>query len=555
MRRAITFLTALGVVAVLLLASPGSAPAYEYSYARIVRLSLVSGDVQLSRSDSSKWEKAFANMPLQQGFTIGTNDGRAEIEFESGATAWLAENSVLQFTELALADGGRLTRVTLTQGTATFHVKLSGKDSFTVITPTLQVAIPRRSEFRVNAFSDGSSVSVFEGDANVSYAGSTTDVGKGRTLAYHSSASDPIRLDANPADDEWNRWVDSREGSLTTGTIQVAQYTDAPFQYGVADLTNYGGWNYYGGYGYGWQPWGISSGWAPFWNGQWLFYPGLGWTWVSYEPWGWVPYHFGQWVFSPAFGWIWIPGGYNSWCPAPVQWVRVGNRIGWTPLRPNPPLNAHPVAAPAEPRSPAGSLPAVPIVIGGKGGLGRGRPSSILMSDIPSHSPEILAAPPLPNGKFPSGSIGNSTAMRGPSATSSAGSVQARKAFQGGAPIIVPTAASLAQLASEKIIFDPTAHRFVSGGTLPVPTAPVAEVVNAAPAARPVPPPPAPIRLRQPSMSQPGMRDFPARQAPAHGTGLSAPSPSTGHPGSRQLSGPSMAAPPPAHTNSTAKPH
>ena len=59
-----------------------------YSYARIVRLSYVSGDVQLIRSNEAKWEPALMNMPLQQGMTVAANDGRAEIEFENGGAIW-----------------------------------------------------------------------------------------------------------------------------------------------------------------------------------------------------------------------------------------------------------------------------------------------------------------------------------------------------------------------------------------------------------------------------------------------------------------------------------
>src|SRR3989454_3820617 len=106
--------------------SPASAatPPYDYSHARVVRLSLVEGDVQVSRpraqdsddqGNGETWEQALLNLPIRQGYTLATGNGRAEIEFESGATARLAENSVLQLTELALSNGGRITPMTLTQ--------------------------------------------------------------------------------------------------------------------------------------------------------------------------------------------------------------------------------------------------------------------------------------------------------------------------------------------------------------------------------------------------------------------------------------------------------
>ena len=88
---------------VFLLAGSFAEPAYAagdgYSYARIVRLSLVNGDVQVMRAEESKWEPALLNMPIQQGFVVGTNAGHAEIEFENGGAMWLADNSILQFTD------------------------------------------------------------------------------------------------------------------------------------------------------------------------------------------------------------------------------------------------------------------------------------------------------------------------------------------------------------------------------------------------------------------------------------------------------------------------
>src|SRR5215469_945460 len=146
------FLTAfLTATLIAICAEPARAGDIGYSYARIVRLSYVSGDVQIVRTDkSNKWEPAVMNMPIQQGFVLGTNNGRAEIELESGSTIWLAENSVLQFTELALSNGGRITRMSLSEGTATFDASLSTGDAFEVAAPSFRVTPANKSEFRVD---------------------------------------------------------------------------------------------------------------------------------------------------------------------------------------------------------------------------------------------------------------------------------------------------------------------------------------------------------------------------------------------------------------------
>src|SRR5258707_15065312 len=96
------------------------------SHARIVRLSLVQGDVRFARdakgdplNDSrSGWEGAVLNLPIRQGYVVATDDGRAEVEFENGAMAFLAENTVLELYDLSSEDGGVSTRLIFRQRSA-----------------------------------------------------------------------------------------------------------------------------------------------------------------------------------------------------------------------------------------------------------------------------------------------------------------------------------------------------------------------------------------------------------------------------------------------------
>lgn len=416
---------ALGMFCLL----PLTAVAYDYSYARVVRLSLVEGDVQVARPDQEGWEQAVVNLPIQQGFTVATGGGRAEIEFESGATARLADNSVLQFTELALSDGGRITKLTLTQGTATFYANLSRQDSFVVVTPQLQVVIPENARFRVNVHDNATSVGVFKGEVEVDSGAGTNHVGKGHTLTYRSSEPDRVALERNPKSDEWDRWVADRDEVVHTGSTAELRYVNSPYSYGLSDLYSYGSWYNLSGYGQCWRPYGLGSGWSPYWNGQWAFYPGFGWTWVSFEPWGWLPYHFGRWVFSPALGWLWVPGGFNRWQPALVSWVQVGNRVGWVPLAPQD----QPGQTPANLQH--GLVAVVPNrVIGTR-----------LMLRVPADAkeqPQVLSAPPA---NF-AASVPTTTVRTGPP----------------------PSAVPGANQNPHRIVFDPRTRTFVNGPARPV---------------------------------------------------------------------------------------
>lgn len=65
---------------------------------------------------------------------------------------------------------------------------------------------------------------------------------------------------------------------------------------------------------------------------MWDWYSGLGYTWISGEPWGWLPFHYGFWNFDPLMGWFWMPGSFGAWSPALVDWYSGPGWIGWTPI-------------------------------------------------------------------------------------------------------------------------------------------------------------------------------------------------------------------------------
>lgn len=305
----------------------------EYSHARIVRLSLVDGDVQVHRPEAEDWEQALVNLPLQQGYTLATGRGRAEVELESGATIRLAENTLLRFAELALADGARITRVAMTRGTSTFYANLGRNDVFAVTSPDLDVEITHNARFRVDVLEGATSVRVLKGDVEVESGGATYRVTKGRTLTFDADASDPVTLARSAEPDEFDRWVADRDEVVSAARSESVRYVRAPFSYGLADLTSYGLWISHPSYGNVWQPWGIGVGWSPYVHGRWVYVNGFGWTWVSYEPWGWVPYHYGRWVMTHR-GWGWVPGHFRVWHPGLVAWLRFGDRVGWCPLGP-----------------------------------------------------------------------------------------------------------------------------------------------------------------------------------------------------------------------------
>src|ERR1700676_3492885 len=166
-------------------------------HARIVRLSLVQGDVRFAPSfhddpltdANAGWQSAPLNLPIRQGYVVATDNGRAEVEFENGAMMFLGANTVVEFFDLSLRDGDRITRLVLRQGSSTFYVNPSNSDYFSVTGGDFTVEATGRTTFRLDNFDDGSTVNIERGRANVLRDKKSTPLDKGQSLSVH--AGDP----------------------------------------------------------------------------------------------------------------------------------------------------------------------------------------------------------------------------------------------------------------------------------------------------------------------------------------------------------------------------
>lgn len=332
----VSLLLAMGI---LFLAQP--AKAQDYSNIRIVRLSFVEGTVEYQRPGQD-WQDARLNLPLQEGFAIRTTDGYAEVEFEDSLTLRLGINATVEFTGLKLQNGGRITKLTVPQGTAILSAKLKREDAVSVETPNLNLNLPRNGRFRMDISPTDSWVTVFNGKVEVApRTGASSLLNGGHTLHVSATGSGSPEIAGNPPQDNFDKWVFHREEALNSAQSETSAFLGTnSYTEGYADLYNYGVWSNIPGYGAGWMPYGAGLGWMPFMDGQWQFMGGTGWNWVGGEPWGWLPYHFGSWVNAPGVGWAWLPVGTTTWRPATASWVNVNNQLGWIPN--GPPLSSKP---------------------------------------------------------------------------------------------------------------------------------------------------------------------------------------------------------------------
>jgi hypothetical protein len=317
--------------------------------ARVLRVSLIKGEVSLKRAGNDDWEDARLNSPLVEGDVLATGrDSRLEIQADAHNFVRVGPDSLLRV--VTLRDEG--IALSLSEGTATFRLARFDKDKgyFELDAPGTTVAAERSGQYRVDVERGGAvRVTVREdGRARIYSQNSGFILRNNRTarLGPDGSGESDWEFSAAAGFDEWDTWNDERERYLAERLRFEGRerYYDTDV-YGAEELDAYGDWVYTKDYGYIWRPHTTAvntySDWAPYRYGHWVWCSPYGWTWVADEPWGWAPYHYGRWVYVNN-NWCWAPRGYGYryrrawWRPALVVFVTLDyghdRRVCWYPL-------------------------------------------------------------------------------------------------------------------------------------------------------------------------------------------------------------------------------
>ena len=177
-------MVAFTLLAAAFISPAPAAKAQEFSKIRIVRLSFVEGDVQFQRPGQD-WQDARLNLPMEEGFSLRTADGYAEVEFEDALALRLGTNSTVEFTELSLQGGGRISRLAIPEGTAIISAKLRRGDVASVVAANRTVDLPHDARFRMDVSPGESWVTVFHGKVQVD----SETLSGGHTLHLTANAS------------------------------------------------------------------------------------------------------------------------------------------------------------------------------------------------------------------------------------------------------------------------------------------------------------------------------------------------------------------------------
>ena len=246
------------------LAKPIPTNATERGQPQIVRVSYVQGEVKLSTGrrgspDLGKdWIAAGVSLPIEEGATLATEDGRAEVEFENGSVAYLAEHSVLQFEELTSDSQRTRTEIRLMTGTASFAHESNGRDETIIATAGCALQIEGAMVLRVESALDGTLFRIVEGSHRV-YGGTTKSTfpsGPGSAFQCVDGAlSRGEGLQDDPGQKAWDQWVGeqqaARKADIEKGLKESGLSAPIP---GLVDLVREGTFTDCPPYGKCWEP-------------------------------------------------------------------------------------------------------------------------------------------------------------------------------------------------------------------------------------------------------------------------------------------------------------
>ena len=312
--------------------------------ARVVRVSLLGGEVNLKRNGNKDWEPARLNYPLVEGDTIATSkDSNLEIQIDARNFVRLAANSVLRI--ITLRDEG--IAISVVEGTVTVRLAKFDRSKngyFEIDAPKTTMAAEKNGLYRIDVPRDGRvRLTVRDGGTARIYSdtsGFTLRDGRSAELVVTGENTGDWEFVAAAPSDAVDAWVSDRERDLAQRFKYDVKYFDESV-WGGEDLEAYGDWNHTDEFGWIWRPHAsVISGyndWAPYRYGSWTWVPPYGWTWIGDEPFGWAPYHYGRWVYHNNY-WAWAPRSQyvrrrSWWRPALVAFnFSFGNDICWYPL-------------------------------------------------------------------------------------------------------------------------------------------------------------------------------------------------------------------------------
>ena len=309
----------------------GFAQSGGYDQRSYARMSYVRGDVYVQRGQDLGYEQGAVNLVVVTGDKLGTKDGRLEIQLGNRKYLRLDNYTQIDVVNLPTRDGDP-TKIHVLSGSAFVRVNnLEGEKSFEIHSPDASFYLLAEGLYRVDVRENRETeFSVLSGQAEAAGEEGSVLVKSGEQVVAANGrfVSQPVSLSLRR--DEFNSWNETRDALFARSAART--YLPAEYSDYESELADNGRWTYESSYGNVWIPTVSSADWRPYSYGRWVWYPIIGWTWVSGEPWGWCTSHYGRWGWGGGLGWYWIPQNHWAWGPAWVHWYWDNDYIGWCPL-------------------------------------------------------------------------------------------------------------------------------------------------------------------------------------------------------------------------------
>ena len=188
--------------------------------ARVARVSLIRGDVQLQRNGSKTWENARLNLPLVEGDVLATTgrDARLEVQIDARNFVRVGGDSILRV--VSLRDEG--VALSLSEGTATLRLARFDRDKeyFEIDAPGTTLAAEKRGVYRLDVSREGRVRLTVRNDGQARIYSETSGftLRDGRSAELISNGTDAGDWELSKAEsfDSWDTWVDERERYLAS---------------------------------------------------------------------------------------------------------------------------------------------------------------------------------------------------------------------------------------------------------------------------------------------------------------------------------------------------
>jgi hypothetical protein len=339
--------------AVLAIVMVGSASAQDAEPPSLVgRISGISGQASIQRSDAQDWADAGINDPVTIGDAVYAPEG-SDVRLQIGATDLdLKSNSEI---DIALLDQNAGT-IRLDSGSLDVRVSaVPTADGLSIATPRGTVRLTERGTYHIDAGTEDTptQVTAWNGSARLGDSATAVTVQQGQTLVVAGTADAPQYSYSSDIGEIPREWRTPPRVVSTSEHYVAAEMT------GSEDLYQYGAFESAPQYGTVWYPREVPTDWQPYRYGHWEHVAPWGQTWVDDQPWGFAPFHYGRWAHI-GNRWGWVPGQYAPhpvYAPALVAFVGGGgfsasisfgggDAVGWVPLAPGegyrPPYRASP---------------------------------------------------------------------------------------------------------------------------------------------------------------------------------------------------------------------